>query len=88
MRAIITLLAISIVFFGIQYSLCVNAEKIAIKLIPVYIILFFALLAALFYANVFEVSGYAANQILAVVLAIGIGVASVGDVLAWVAYKI
>jgi len=77
---------IGILMFAIQLIFCVAAKRITIKFIPVYIILFAAILAAALYLGVFGSGSFNASQILAWLLAMVTGAAIVGDVLAWVVY--
>ncbi len=88
-----TLIAIgligTIIFFILQLIFCFKAKKVAIKLIPTYLILLVALHCIATYLGFF--GSYAAgsisgNQLVALIEGIVIGIATVGEVLAWVVY--
>ena len=66
-----------------QHLLCTKAKKIAIKLIPVYIIILLALYTTALNAGMFGVMRLNMHRAFAVLLWIGIGAAVLGDVLAW-----
>jgi len=82
----VILIGVAILFGTIQYLFCLKTEKIAIKLIPVYIIIFFALFALALHVGVFGIMRLNMHQAFAFLLAVGIGAALVGDALAWLAY--
>jgi len=79
---------IAVFSFAIQLLLCFNAEKIQVKRIPVYVILFFFILAAFFHIGAFGTGFLSAEQIAAFLIAIGAGAALLGNVLAWIVYVI
>ncbi|GLC79504.1 hypothetical protein LBYZC6_16180 [Lacrimispora brassicae] len=59
-----------------------------IKLIPIYVFILLLLLAILIYIDVFGSAMYNAHHIVVFLLAIGVGSAFAGDVIAWAAYEI
>jgi len=74
----------TLMFFAAQLALCFKARRVAIKLIPVYIIL---LLALLMVADMY--SGFISEQgIWAVMIAFVAGCTLPGEALAWVVYGI
>ena len=79
---------IGIILFVIQLVFCFIPKGTAIKLIPVYIILLFVLLATALYIGVFGPGSFGASRILAWLLTIGIVAAIVGDVIAWIVFGI
>jgi len=79
---------IGLLLFAIQLLLCFKVKRIAFKLIPAYMILFCILLSVLLYIGVFGTGFLSAERILAAILAMGTGAALVGDITAWVVYKI
>ena len=87
-KTMIVLGAIGILIFAVQLLLCYKSKRTAIKLIPAYIIIFLVLFATALYVGAFGTGSFGANQILAKILAIGIGVALIGDVIAWIVYGI
>jgi len=80
------ILGVGIIFCTIQYFFSLKAKKIAIKLIPVYIIIFFALYAVAIYQGVVGTGSGFGRRIVTNILIIGVGAALVGDVIAWIAY--
>ena len=78
--------AICISFFAAQLLLCFKTKRTAIKLIPAYLILLCALPAALLYAGVLGTGFLNAEQIVAALLAMGMGAATVGNAIAWAVY--
>ena len=80
--------AIGVLFFIAQLFLCYKAKRKTIKLIPVYFILFCALLAVFLTLGVFGTGFLNPQLILAFLLFIGIVAASIGSLLAWAIYGI
>lgn len=80
----------ALLMFAIQLTFCCKAKRTAVKLIPVYFILLCALFTAAIYAGVFGYgSGFiASNSIVAMILVVVIGIALIGEVLAWVVYRV
>lgn len=74
----------SLMFFAVQLALCFKAGRMAVKLIPVYVIL---LLALLMMADMY--SGFMSGKsVRAVMIAFVAGCTLAGEVLAWVVYGI
>ncbi|MCL2838756.1 MAG: hypothetical protein FWE04_06830 [Oscillospiraceae bacterium] len=82
-QAIAILGAIAVLWGTIQYLFCVKAKKMSIKLIPVYLIALLILFVTVLW--VFGTDGFG-TRFLAFFLALGIGAAILGDVIAWIAY--
>ena len=86
-NGIIILVTISYLMFIIQFVLCLKAERIAIKLIPVYISILVIITSVVLYAGVFRTAGFNSEQrIYALFFIIAGIVALVGNALAWIAY--
>lgn len=89
-----TLIALGVIsavlFFTVQLTLCQKAKRMAIKLIPAYIIFLFALLVVADLLGVFgSGSGFISVQgIIAMTLSIVAGIALIGEIAAWVVYGI
>ena len=79
---------IGALFFIVQLLLCYKAKRMVIKFVPGYFILICFLFTALLYAGVFGTGFLNAHKIVAWLLFIGIGIAFVGDLMAWVIYRI
>jgi len=79
-------IAIGILLFAVQLLLCFKAEKMMIKLIPVYIILFLILFAITLFIGVFGTGFLGAERILAFLLVIGALAALIIDGLSWLEY--
>ena len=77
---------IGIIFLAIQLLFCLKAKRMAVKLIPVYFILFCLLVAALFYVGAFGTGFLNAERIVAWLIGIGVVAATVGDAIAWAIY--
>ena len=76
-------------FFIVQLTLCIKAKKMSVKLIPVYIILFCGMPTIADLCGLLGYRGFISMQgILAVVLAIIIGFALVGEAAAWIVYNV
>jgi len=90
MSTTIVLGTISLVFFVIQLRLCFKIRITAKKLIPTYILLLLMLFVCLLYMGMFGTSGGSipANQLFALPLALRVGPALVGNVIAWITYGI
>lgn len=79
----------ALLFFVVQLILCLKAKKMAVKLIPAYIIFFCVLLVVADLLGLFPGGGVISTQgILALALSIVAGIALVGDIAAWAAYRI
>jgi len=74
---------IAILFGTIQFHLCKKRKKIWIKLMPVYVIVFFALLAVALYNGVFGMWGWGGEIFLAMFIAFWIIAAIIGDIVGW-----
>lgn len=84
-------LALAMVFFAIQLLLCFKAKKPMIKRIPAYILLLLGVFILLICIGIFgEGGGFLGNihLIVAAILAIVGGIASIGILVAWIVYKI
>ena len=82
--------ALAIVCFAIQLLFCFKAKKSAVRRIPVYIILAAWCFILLLCTGIFGKGvGFLGNThlMVATILAIVLGVASVGNVAAWIVYK-
>ena len=88
---LIAIARVGILMFIIQFICCLKAKRINSKLTPVYITLFFAVIAVAIYIGVIEVfwdTGLGVQQIYAILLIMRVVAALVGDALAWIAYGI
>ena len=76
-------------FFTVQLLLCFKVRKLSVKLIPVYFLSLCIIFCVTWYLGVFGTGdGFLnANRIGAAILAIPVGIASIGDVIAWLVYK-
>lgn len=83
---------LAVVFFGIQLLLCFKVHQTTVKLLPVYFILLCVLLCFMLFIGVFgSQSGGVignVNQLIALILAIVVGIALIGVVAAWITYMI
>ena len=88
-RVIFLCSTLAIIVFGIQMALCIKANKKAVKLIPVYIIIaVYAVALILCLVDVLNGSGGVAIwTIFAFIISIANTVALVADVVAWIVYK-
>lgn len=88
-RVIFLCSILAIIVFGIQMALCIKANKKAVKLIPVYIIIaVYAVALILCLVDVLNGSGGVAIwTIFAFIISIANTVALVADVVAWIVYK-
>lgn len=78
----------ALLFFGLQF-LFFRAKRTAVKLIPVYLILLCAVYCAAMYAGLFGTSSMgvlAGHEIVALICAVVVGIASVGVALAWLVF--
>ena len=80
--------AIGILFFIAQLFLCYRAKRKAVMCIPIYLILFCTILTTLLAVGVFGTGFLNAERIVAFLLFIGIGAASIGSLIAWATYGI
>ncbi len=84
-------LVLAAAFFSIQLLLCFKAKKTIIKQIPLYMILLFSAFVLLICIGLFgEGSGFLGNihLMIAAILAIVGGIASIGILAAWIVYKL
>ena len=84
-------LILAAAFFAVQLLLCYRAKKPVVKWIPTCLILFFGLLILLIGMGVFgEGGGFLGNVhwIVAAILAMVGGAASIGVLAAWIVYRI
>lgn len=83
---------LAVVFFGIQLLLCFKVRQTTVKLLPVYFILLCVLLCFMLFIGIFgsQSSGVIGNvnQLIALILAIVVGIALIGVVAAWITYMI
>lgn len=87
MRVIVIGIVGAVLFFAIQLVLCFKAKRTGVKLIPAYIILACVLFMVADFAGALEYSGFISGQgILAMMLAVVVGIALVGEVAAWTIY--
>ncbi len=88
-RVIFLCSILAIIVFGIQLALCLKANKKAVKLIPVYIIIAaYAVALILCLVDVLNGSGGVAIwTIFAFIISIANTVALVADAVAWIVYK-
>lgn len=88
--AIVVGISLAVIFFVVQLWLCFRAEKTMVKLIPFFAIVLFGLLILLVGTGIMgEDSGFLGNIHLTVsaILAVVGGIALLGIVAAWIAYK-
>lgn len=85
-------LVIACIFFAIQLSICLKELKTKVKLIPIYLIILCAALCTALYFGIFGTWSASflgnINQLIAGILAIVIGGACLGELLAWILYAI
>lgn len=84
-------IALAVVCFTIQLLFCFKAKKTSIRCIPVDIILAAWGILLLLCTGIFGTgSGFLgnANLIVAAILAIVVGIASLGNMAAWIVYKV
>ena len=80
---------LAVIVFGIQFLLCLKANKKAVKLIPTYIIVALYVIAGILCLLDFidGSGGVAIWSIFAFITSIANTVALVADIIAWVVYK-
>ena len=78
----------AILFFIVQLLLCFIAKKNAIKLIPVYLILSGFAFCLAMYCGLFGTGSFCGHMIGALILAIVVVIACIGESMAWVVYGI
>ncbi|MBQ8508824.1 MAG: hypothetical protein IJ493_02845 [Clostridia bacterium] len=80
-------MAIGILFlFAVQAFCCFKLRRAALKLIPVYILVLLFFLTFLYYHGFFDTSSW--YELGAAIMAILLGIISIGDLAAWVLYGI
>lgn len=81
----------TILFFLSQLIICLKGRKVWIKLIPVYLIMLSAFCCLAIYIGLFgtyAAGAVSGNQVVALLLTVIVGIATVGDVMAWIVYGI
>jgi len=81
----------TLIFFAMQLVLCLKAKKSRTKRIPLYVLLCLALFCVLLGFGVFGSSSGSVldgNKIAALALACIVGIAAIGEILAWAVYGI
>ena len=79
----------ALIYFAAQLAFCLKAKKIVIKLIPLYVFLIPVVYCALLGFGAFgsqPVGSIDGNKIIAMVFGVIIGIAAIGEILAWVVY--
>lgn len=83
-------IAVLLLFFAIQLILCVKTRKVAVKICPIFFIFLMFLFSITLYAGIW---GYGkgfipSNNLIALIIAAGAGIASIGEMFAWLVYLI
>ena len=81
----------ALLFFGIQLTLCFKAKRLAVKCIPLYLVLLgggYALALWTGLLGTYSAGAISGNQLAAYVCGIVVGIASSGIALAWIGYLV
>jgi len=79
----------ALLFFVVQLILCLYVKRTAVKLIPIYVVLFCMLIMAADFAGMIDYHGYFnGTGILGLMGFFIVGISLIGEVLAWVVYAI
>jgi len=81
----------ALIYFVAQLAFCLKAKRTAIKLIPLYVFLIPVIYLALIVFGAFEsqpVGVLDGNMIVALLLGCIIGIAAIGEILAWTVYGV
>lgn len=81
----------TLIFFAMQFALCLKAQKSRTKRIPLYVLLFLALLCVPLGFGILGSSSDSVidgNKIAALALACIVGIAAIGEILAWAVYGV